>query len=115
MSSPSSPRAKAIGAKKLIWNTSFQSSIVVSIELSRDPSGPFGETAALLTSASRRLSWSLSRVCISCTASRIPSGSARSTWMWSSGPASHGQFSGKGWREQVITRHPAEEKRFTVA
>ena len=26
-----------------------------------------------------------------------------------------GQFSGKPWREQVITRQPAEEKRFTVA
>ena len=35
--------------------------------------------------------------------------------MWSSGPASHGQFSGKGWREQVMTRQPAAEKRFTVA
>ena len=35
--------------------------------------------------------------------------------MWSSGPISHGQFSGNGWREQVITRQPAAEKRFTVA
>jgi hypothetical protein len=35
--------------------------------------------------------------------------------MWSSGPASHGQFSGNGWREQVMTRQPAAEKRFTVA
>src|SRR5437588_5087810 len=35
--------------------------------------------------------------------------------MWSSGPISHGQFSGKPWREQVITRQPAAEKRFTVA
>src|ERR1700733_7573533 len=35
--------------------------------------------------------------------------------MWSSGPASHGQFSGNGCREQVITRQPAAEKRFTVA
>src|SRR5947209_5653336 len=35
--------------------------------------------------------------------------------MWSSGPISHGQFSGNPWREQVITRHPAAEKRFTVA
>src|SRR5882762_11004305 len=35
--------------------------------------------------------------------------------MWSSGPASHGQSSGKGCREQVMTRHPAEEKRITVA
>src|SRR5918994_7169607 len=26
-----------------------------------------------------------------------------------------GQFSGKAWREQVITRQPAAEKRFTVA
>ena len=30
-------------------------------------------------------------------------------------PASHGQSSEKGWREQVMTRHPAVEKRFTVA
>src|SRR3954451_2551268 len=35
--------------------------------------------------------------------------------MWSSGPASQGQFSGKAWREQVITRQPAAEKRLTVA
>ena len=35
--------------------------------------------------------------------------------MWSSGPASQGQFSGNGCREQVMTRHPADEKRFTVA
>src|SRR6516164_8556699 len=35
--------------------------------------------------------------------------------MWSSGPISQGQFSGKAWREQVITRQPAAEKRFTVA
>src|SRR6188474_309052 len=35
--------------------------------------------------------------------------------MWSSGPASHGQLSGKGCREQVMTRQPAEEKRITVA
>src|SRR4029077_4117244 len=35
--------------------------------------------------------------------------------MWSSGPISHGQFSGNPWREQVITRQPAAENRFTVA
>src|ERR1700716_274360 len=35
--------------------------------------------------------------------------------MWSSGPASHGQSSGKGCREQVMTRQPAEENRITVA
>jgi hypothetical protein len=35
--------------------------------------------------------------------------------MWSSGPAAQGQFSGKGCREQVITRQPALENRFTVA
>ena len=35
--------------------------------------------------------------------------------MWSSGPAPHGQSSGKGCREQVMTRQPAEEKRITVA
>src|ERR1700730_14931427 len=35
--------------------------------------------------------------------------------MWSSGPISQGQFSGNGWREQVMTRQPAAEKRFTVA
>src|SRR5689334_632938 len=45
----------------------------------------------------------------------VSAGSARSTWMWSSGPASHGQSSGKAWREQVMTRQPAEEKRIAVA
>src|SRR6516225_7341241 len=35
--------------------------------------------------------------------------------MWSSGPISQGQFSGKAWREQVMTRQPAAENRFTVA
>src|ERR1700676_276887 len=35
--------------------------------------------------------------------------------MLSSGPASHGQSSGNGCREQVMTRQPAEEKRITVA
>src|SRR6516165_3999323 len=35
--------------------------------------------------------------------------------MWSSGPISQGQFSGKAWREHVMTRQPAAEKRFTVA
>src|SRR3954471_21334298 len=35
--------------------------------------------------------------------------------MWSSGPISHGQFSGNPCREQVMTRQPAAEKRFTVA
>ena len=115
-SSSSSPRASMIGAKKLIWNT------VLPVLDRRcrscraaTPPGPLGEIAALLTSASRRLSWALSRSRISPIAERGPAGSARSTWMWSSGPASHGQFSGKGWREQVITRQPAEEKRFTVA
>src|ERR1700722_4296697 len=48
-------------------------------------------------------------------ADTVSCGSARSTWMWSSGPASQGQFSGNGWREQVMTRQPAAEKRFTVA
>ena len=45
----------------------------------------------------------------------MTAGSARSTWIWSSGPAAQGQFSGKAGREQVITRQPALEKRFTVA
>jgi hypothetical protein len=41
--------------------------------------------------------------------------SARSTSMWSSGPAPHGQTSGKACREQVMTRQPAEENRIAVA
>jgi hypothetical protein len=50
------------------------------------PPSPFGEIAALLTRA------------------------------FSFEPhASQGQSSGKGWREQEMTRHPAEEKRLTVA
>ena len=47
-----------------------------------------------------------SRLRISAIARAVSAGSARSTWMWSSGPASHGQSSGKGWREQVMTRQP---------
>jgi hypothetical protein len=35
--------------------------------------------------------------------------------MWSSGPIGQGHLSEKGWREQVMTRQPAAEKRFTVA
>src|SRR3954464_15428346 len=35
--------------------------------------------------------------------------------MWSSGPAPHGHTSGNAWREQVMTRQPAEENRITVA
>ena len=35
--------------------------------------------------------------------------------MWSSGPISQGQFSGKEWREQVMTRQPAEAKRLAYA
>jgi hypothetical protein len=35
--------------------------------------------------------------------------------MWSSGPAPHGQISGNAWREQVMTRQPAEENRIAVA
>src|SRR5918998_985137 len=76
------------------------------------PPSALGETAALLTSACNS-PWM--RSLISAMAWRVLSASARSTWMWSSGPASHGQFSGNGWREQVITRQPAAEKRFTVA
>ena len=79
---------------------------------SRLPLLPFGEIPALLTSACN----SPSRRClISEMAASVSSGSARSTWIWSSGPIAQGQFSGKAWREQVMTRQPAAEKRLTVA
>ena len=52
---------------------------------------------------------------LSLIARSVSSWSARSTWMWSSGPASHGHSSGNGCREQVMTRQPADEKRITVA
>src|SRR5215471_15837553 len=79
----------------------------------REPPSTFGEMAALLTSA---CNWpSGSRRLISAMATEVLSGSARSTWMWSSGPASHGHSSGKAWREQVMTRQPALENRLTVA
>src|SRR5690606_26824572 len=58
---------------------------------------------------------SFRRLRISATARWVSAASARSTWIWSSGPAAQGQFSGKAWREQVMTRQPALEKRFTVA
>ena len=35
--------------------------------------------------------------------------------MWSSGPAGHGQSAENAWREQVMTRQPSRENRFTVA
>ena len=83
-----------IGAKKLTWNTVFQSP-VVSRQLSRPPPSPLGEIAALLTSACSRPPCAFSRSFITAMASSVLSGSARSTWMWSSGPASQGQASGK--------------------
>src|SRR3982074_3255036 len=102
-----------IGAKKLTRNTWLQVLMSVSMAPSRLPPAAFGEIAALLTSAcsappSRR--WRISEI-----ARVVSAWSARSTWTWSSGPASHGQFSGNGCREQVMTRQPAEEKRITVA
>src|SRR5262249_48675953 len=102
-----------IGAKKLTRKTWVQVSRSVSTVPSRPPPLPFGEIAALLTSACS--SPPSSRFLISATARMVSSESARSTWMWSSGPASHGHSSGNACREQVITRHPAEEKRITVA
>src|SRR6266404_9034696 len=100
-----------IGAKKLTLNTWLQ--VSVSIEPSRLPPSAFGEIAALLTSACSAPLSSRSR--ISAIARVVSAWSARSTWIWSSGPASHGQSSGKGCREQVMTRQPALEKRITVA
>jgi hypothetical protein len=108
-----SPRASAIGAKKLTLNTCVQASTSVSIVPMREPPRPFGEIAALLTSACNCPS--VSRERISLTARSVSLWSARSTWMWSSGPASQGHSSGNGCREQVITRQPADEKRITVA
>jgi hypothetical protein len=46
-----SPRAIMIGAKKLTWKTCVQVSRSVSTLPRREPPGPFGEIAALLTSA----------------------------------------------------------------
>ena len=102
-----------IGAKKLTRNTWLQVSMSVSMVPSRLPSGAFGEIAALLTSACSS-SFS-SRLRISEIARVVSAWSARSTSMWSSGPAPHGQISGKACREQVMTRQPAEEKRIAVA
>ena len=48
------PRASMMGAKKLTWNTVFQSSMAVSMESIRSPPAPLGEIAALLTSARSR-------------------------------------------------------------
>ena len=99
--------------KKLTSNTCRQASIEDCSVSSRSPFAPLGEMAALLTRACSLPSGSRER--ISATARAVSAGSARSTWIWSSGPAAQGQFSGKAWREQVITRQPALEKRFTVA
>src|SRR5262245_3557957 len=101
-----------MGAKKFTWNTCSHTLRPVSSVPSRVPPVALGEIAALLTSACSSPS---SRRLVSAIASSVLSGLDRSTWMWSSGPASHGQFSGNGWREQVMTRQPAAEKRLTVA
>ena len=81
----------------------------------RAPPDALGEMPALLTSAFSREPCAFSRSRISPMALAVSTGEERSTWMWSSGPISQGQFSGKGCLEQVMTRHPAEAKRFTVA
>jgi hypothetical protein len=102
-----------IGAKKFTWKTWCQSSLLVLSVESRVPPSAFGDIAALLINACNSLL--SSRRLISAIASFVLSSSARSTWMWSSGPASHGQIYGNGCREQVMTRQPAAENRFTVA
>jgi hypothetical protein len=75
------PRASMMGAKKLTWNTCCQSSIGVSREESRLPPSPFGETAALLTSAFSCEPCARNRSLISAMARMVLSVSARSTWM----------------------------------
>jgi len=85
------------------------------VAISLLPPSPLGEIAALLTSAFSLPPCARSRSFISAMARIVLSGSPRSTRTWSSGPASQGQSSGKGWREQEITRQPADEKRLTVA
>jgi hypothetical protein len=74
-----SPRAIMMGAKKLTRKTWFQVSRSVSTEPSRVPSGPFGEIAALLTSACNSPPSRRSR--ISPIARVVSAASARSTWM----------------------------------
>src|SRR5215210_7190026 len=70
---------------------------------------------ALLTRACRTPPSASRRHFVSSTARMVSAGLERSICRWSSGPISQGQFSGKAWREQVITRQPAAENRFTVA
>ena len=70
-----------IGAKKFTWNTVIQSRWSVSRLLSLAPPSPFGEIAALLTSAFSLPPCAFSRSFITAMASSVLSGSARSTWM----------------------------------
>ena len=98
-----------IGAKKFTWNTCCQASHVgldraeprAALGLRRDR-GIVDQRVQLAAFEPLLdlLRWPAS----------VFSGSARSTWMWSSGPASHGHFSGNGCREQVMTRQPAAGK-----
>jgi hypothetical protein len=73
------PRAIMIGAKKLTWKTCVQVSRSVSTEPSREPPGPFGEIAALLTSACSMPP--SSRLRMSVIARAVSRGLPRSTWM----------------------------------
>ena len=103
-----------IGAKKLTRNTCRQTSTVVSSEPSRLPPSAFGEIAALLTSA---CSWpSGSRRLISAIAATVLASSREidlNVVFRAQLPT--GSFPGTRCREQVMTRQPAAEKRFTVA
>ena len=78
-SSSISPRASMIGAMKLTRNTFSQVSMSVFNVPSREPPSPFGEIAALLTSACNVPPASRER--ISWIASMVLAGSDRSTWM----------------------------------
>ena len=115
-SSSQRPRASRIGAKKFTWKTCCQ-----SVERRVERAEPravraFGRDAGVVDEGVQASALAVQALPgLLDGAQRYRPGSARSTWRWSSGPISQGQFSGKAWREQVMTRQPAAEKRLTVA
>ena len=103
-----------IGAKKLTWNTCCQTSMAVSIEPSRAPPSALGEIAALLTSACSSPFVEPALDLVDRRERVVRVGEVDLDVVFRARRPT-GSFPESGWREQVITRQPAAEKRFTVA
>ena len=83
--------------------------------LSRAPASPFGEMPALLTSALQASTLRLQALLHLGDGAQGVAGIGEVDLDVILRPHLPGAVLGEGWREQVMTRQPAEAKRFTVA